>query len=291
MGRVSRQVSGMSGNVRGGCRGEGALDARHLMQETGVASVVVHGDGRRDAAAGLGHVEVRVAAAVVDGVPRGHATALLEVHVPLPLAELLPQRADALVELHLDPAVALDRRELGPHLALAHRGRLEEKLARRVRGDVLELLPRVLHDDGDVTLPLLAEQLGEIEGVDPRHEIEHLRAPVPPLGLQKLGNHREYPVLRREPPLQPENGHDVRVGLRDDEVVDVEQLAQSLHRQVVLEAPVPPPPGAELTLGLPRHERAVAALGQERLRREQRRKRARGGDSRPHHQMRRGEVI
>ena len=165
-------------------RGEGSLVYGILDgHEPRVAVVVVHRDRGRDAPARLGHVQVGVAAAVVDGVPRGYPASLLEVHVSLPLAELLTQRPDALVELHLDPAVALDRRELGPHLAFAHRRRLEEKLPRRVGRDVLELLPRVLHHHRHVPFPLLPEQLGKVECIDPRDQVQHLRAPVPPLRL------------------------------------------------------------------------------------------------------------
>ena len=83
----------------------------------------------------------------------------------------------------------------------------------------------------------------------------------------------------------------MRVRLRDDEVVDVEQLAQALHRQVVLQATVPPTPRAELTFGLPRNESAVAALGEQRLRREERRKRAAGGHRGPDDQVRGCEVV
>lgn len=45
-----------------------------------------------------------------------------------------------------------------------------------------------------------------------------------------------------DPLLEVEGRHDVGVGLANQEVVDVEHLAQAAHGQVLLQAAVPPPP-------------------------------------------------
>ena len=118
--------------------------------------------------------------------------------------------------------------------------------------------PAVRHHHGDVALPLLPEELGHVKVVELRDEVEELPAPVLPLRLEKVRKGCAPRALRAEPPLDPHDGHDVWVGLRHDEVVDVEELGQTLHGKVVLEAAVAPPPRAQLSLRLPRDKRAVA---------------------------------
>lgn len=61
-------------------------------------------------------------------------------------------------------------------------------------------------------------------------------SPVLPLCLQQVAQ------LSVEPALHVKCGHNVGVGLADQEVVDIEHLRQGAHGQVLFQAAVSPPP-------------------------------------------------
>ena len=94
------------------------------------------------------------------------------------------------------------------------------------------------------------------------------------------------------------------VGLRDEEVVDVEHLAEGLHRQVLLERAVAPAAAARRARGGPpsavspsssfggvRHQRPLGVPAEQVLRQEQQRERRRARDGGPDDDVRRREVV
>mmetsp|Transcript_18413 Transcript_18413/g.59902 ORF Transcript_18413/g.59902 Transcript_18413/m.59902 type:complete len:392 (-) Transcript_18413:1204-2379(-) len=155
------------------------------------------------------HFRVRVPVGVRDGVPARDAAAARDGRMPRRFAEL----THASVELHLDTAVDLDARELGPHLALALVRHLEHVLWGWVDDDAEEVVQAVRHHHCAIALPRLRKELEEPKHVEEREELDDLLAAVLPLRLDKVGEDGARPPERAEVALRAQQRRDVRVGL------------------------------------------------------------------------------
>ena len=140
------------------------------------------------------------------------------------------------------------------------------------------MLPRVPHHRRGVALPLLTEEFEDIEDVDARNQIQHLSTAMFPLALDEVRPEGQRASARCKPPFHSQQRDDVRIRLRHDEVIAVEEFAQVVHGQIRLETTIAPASRSEFSFWEPRHEGAAARFCQQWLRREQRGKRARRRD-------------
>eukprot|EP00291_Cryptomonas_curvata_P016895 CAMPEP_0172167184 /NCGR_PEP_ID=MMETSP1050-20130122/9427_1 /TAXON_ID=233186 /ORGANISM="Cryptomonas curvata, Strain CCAP979/52" /LENGTH=413 /DNA_ID=CAMNT_0012837939 /DNA_START=127 /DNA_END=1368 /DNA_ORIENTATION=- len=193
-------------------------------------------------------------------------------------------------------ALAADDADAGPGLALAAQDELGQVLRGGVGDDARVAADGERGHDGDVADVLLVED--EREQLRRQAQRDGLLAPVHHLGAHHVA-HR-----RRQPPHHPlprptrlaadgvalgalDEGDGVGVGLADDEVVDVEELLQPVHRQVRLQAAVGPLDVAHVV----RHLHPPRVLREQLHRLVEPGQRARGGRGAPHEHVGRREVV